>query len=142
MVSEDGTRPLALTIGAVGSRSEPDRAGDGAHPCEHHRCNDQRERRPSHPGRSISSRDLDDDRRGGCEHGRGDQPVHRPGGGRDPAVVAGDRREHVVRQVALTMAQHLDVEHQVEPQDGEQEAGPGGHERGHASESDSQVPGE
>jgi hypothetical protein len=29
------------------------------------------------------------------------------------------------------MRSHLDVEHQVEPQDGEQEAGPGADRRGH-----------
>ena len=64
-------------------------------------------------------RDLRADRR---QHGEHDEPAHRSGRGRDPRVVRRDRGQHRLRQLGAGVPSHLHVEHEVEPQHGEQEA--------------------
>jgi len=54
--------------------------------------------------------------------------------GRDPAVVAGDRGQGALGELTGAVSEHLHVEHQVEPQHGEQEPCSGGHECGHTGE--------
>lgn len=80
-------------------------------------------------------RDLHDDRGQRRQHRRGDQAVHRPRCRRDPGIVGGDRGQHLLGQLAPrrppAVPGSLDVEHQVEPQHGQQEARAGRHEGVH-----------
>ncbi|MDT7720962.1 MAG: hypothetical protein QOE94_1973, partial [Mycobacterium sp.] len=68
------------------------------------------------------------------DHDKGDQPAHRSRCGRRAVVVTRDRSEHGLWQLATraSMSENLDVEHQVHPQDGEQEPAASREQRGHA----------
>jgi len=49
-------------------------------------------------------------------------------------VVAGDRREGVLRELAASVTERLDVKHEIEPQDPQQESGASRDERRHLGE--------
>ena len=72
-----------------------------------------------------------DDRGDRRQHDRRDQPVHRPRRRRDARVVGGDRGQHCLWQLARVGAEHLHVEHQVEPQHRQQKPAAGRHEGDH-----------
>ena len=109
--------PPARAIATSASGSEPTRASSG---CRRARLHDDRGRRG--------------------QHRRRHEPVHRPGARGHAGVVGGDRGQHRLGQHRAAVADDLDVEHEVEPEDGEQEAGAGGHEGGHGGERTARSP--
>src|SRR5205823_2333014 len=121
---------LAELARPAAARPEPHGGGHGVRCGQRDRRAGQRERRPADPAGPVAADDLRDDRGQRGEHDRGDEPVHRPRARGDAPVVARDRAEDLLgqRSRAASVAQHLDVEHQVEPQDGEQEAAARGDE--------------
>ncbi len=66
------------------------------------------------------------------QHGQHDEPAHRSGRGRDPRVVRRDRGQHRLGQLGARVPSHLHVEHEVEPQHGEQEARARTRQRSHS----------
>ena len=132
MVAQHRARERALALRGVAPAAEPHGAGHGARGGEADRRERQRERGPAGPRGLVAAGDLGDDGRERRHHDGGDQAAHGVRIGRDAAVVAGDRGQHVLGQRVLGAPQRLDVEHQVEPQDGEQEAGACGDEGDHA----------
>ena len=85
------------------------------------------------PARLVAQRDLDGQRDHGGEHDRADQATHRPGVRGHATIVRGDRGENRFWEIgaALPMAKHLNVEHEIHPQDREQESAARGEDGSH-----------
>jgi hypothetical protein len=106
--------------GSTGAGAQSDRTGNGPGGGKADGRGGYDGRDHAHPAGNVVAGRLQDDGEQGREHGDGDQAIQWAGLRRHAAVVAGDRRQHRLRHLVAT-AQHLHVEHQVEPQHGEQE---------------------
>ena len=120
MVSADAARERALHGRRIGARAESDCVSDHASERQSDRAGAKRQR--SQSKRGGSTHDLCADRDERQDHDGGDRVAHRLGERGDAPVVAGDRGQHVFGQVTNPMAKNLHVEHEIHPQDREQEA--------------------
>ena len=122
VVAQDHVREPRLLGGVIRLPSEPYRIGDRAARRETNGAEgeEQGQRRP--PAGKVATSELGAECTEGDHHGRRDEPVHRPGRGRDARVVRGDGASHFGGNVVVGIAPRLHVEHQVEPQHAEEKA--------------------
>src|SRR5437870_3986562 len=135
VITADGVRQPTLHVGRVGARAEPDRVRHRARPRRDDRYPAQRERRQAKRRRPHAPEEPDQRATRRDQHHDPHQVVHRSRLGCHPPVVRRDRGEHLLRERigTATAAEHLHVEHEVEPEHRQQKAGAQRQHGGHGS---------
>jgi len=122
MVSTDRPCKGALLKHRIRTSTKPNGVGDHPDGREDDWATGDEQRCQREPALAMVGDDLNGERGDRDDHDDGDEMPHGPRRRGDAPIIRGDGTHDRLRKLGSSMAKNLDVEHEVHPQHGEQEA--------------------